>query len=213
MNRRTGALAFAATTLVAHGALAAEDTDSARGPLGAAHPEIAATVMASPSLPQFQYGAPGPIGGGWGLRTGASLFGFYGGLNFVDFPGESVCLDSFSGGCSSNHATSFGADLGYGHTFFRWLLVRGVLGAGDYFSTSNGHTGTCTASGCTTTSFHNASHNLYLQPALLIAAKLGPVLVGTDASWLWMPVATRPGASASSSFAALYLGGQLGATF
>jgi hypothetical protein len=213
MNARKGALAFTTAMLLAGNVLAAEGNDASRGPFGALHPEVAATVMASPSLPQFQYGAPGPIGGAWGLRAGASFQGFYGGLTVVDFPGESVCLDSYPSECSSSHATSFGADLGYGDIFFRWLLVRGVLGTGDYFSTRDGQTGTCTADGCTTTSFHRASHNLYFQPGVLVGAMMGPILVAGDASWLYMPIATRPGATASSSFAALYLGGQLGVRF
>lgn len=215
MDPRKGAVAFSLATFAASHALAAENDDASRRPFGAVHPEVAATVMASPSLPAFQYGAPGPVSGGWGLRAGASVGAFYGGLSFVDFPGEMTCLASFPGGCGSSHGTSWGAEVGYGATFVRWLLIRAMLGAGDYVTTNDGWTAICAAdgSGCTKTTFHDSSQNLYLRPGMLVAAMLGPVLIGADVSYLYMPAATRPGSMASSSFGELVLGGQLGARF
>jgi hypothetical protein len=212
MKAQAAALACAFATLAAPSAHALEGDGATRGPFGAVHPEAAATVMASPSLPAFQYNAPGPVSGAWGLRGGASYLGFYGGLSFAEFPGESVCLDSLPGGCSSDNAMSFGAELGYGRTLFQWLLVRGTLNVGDYLSTEDLTSGTCGPGlvACSTSTSHRSSHNLYLEPGVLLGASLGPLLVGVDASWLYVPIATRPGASVSGAFSALMLGSQLG---
>jgi len=213
MTLGAGAGAFVSAMLVSSRAFALEDDGSSRGPLGAVHPEAAFTVMAGPALPQYQGYGPGPMGGGPGVRAGASLYGFYGGLSYVDFLGESDCLDSLPGGCGSNSGMSLGAEVGYGRTFFERLIARGLVGVGDYVATSDGWYQTCADgfSSCTTTTSHHTSHNVYLQPGILVAVTLGPVLVGADASFLYVPRGTPPGGSTSSPFAALMLGVQLGA--
>ena len=117
------------------------------------------------------------------------------------------------GGCGSNNGMSLGAEVGYGRTFFERVIARGLVGVGDYIATSDSWYQTCTAafSSCTTTTSHHTSHNIYLQPGILVAITLGPVLVGADASFLYVPSGAPPGGSTSSPFAALMLGVQLGA--
>jgi hypothetical protein len=214
MDLGAGAVAFVMAMLLSSSAFALEDDGSPRGPLGAVHPEAAFTVMAGPALPQYQGYGPGPMGGGPGVRAGASLDGFYVGLAYVDFlsQGGSVDVGDISDS-GSTHGVSVGADVGYGRTFFERLIVRGLVNVSDYVAMSDGQTATCTAtfSSCTTTDWHHVSHNMYLQPAILVEVTLGPVLVGADTSFLYMPRGTVPGTSISSPFAALMLGVQLGA--
>jgi hypothetical protein len=154
-------------------------------------------------------GGPGAFplaGGGAGARGGLSYRGIYAGLTYMDYFTNSACLDS--GGpesCGSTHGQSFGLEGGYGHTFFGVLTLRGQMGVGDYLTTS---TGTFISGDGTSTTTHSSSNALYLQPGALLEAALGPVLVGADASLLYMP---RPPLSYDGgAFAAFIFGVQLG---
>jgi hypothetical protein len=60
-----------------------------------------------------------------------------------------------------------------------------------------------------TTTSHTSRGDLYLAPAVFVGVMLGPVLVGADATLVYMPTAGAPD-SFSATFAALSLGGQLG---
>jgi hypothetical protein len=97
--------------------------------------------------------------------------------------------------------------VGYGRTYFQLLTIRGLLGVGDYAGSAEL---TCTSAPCTGTTSHPSSHNLYLEPGVLFAITLGPVLIGADSGILYLPSSTRPGSTASSAFAALMFGLQLG---
>jgi hypothetical protein len=61
----------------------------------------------------------------------------------------------------------------------------------------------------TSTTSHASRGDLYLAPAVLVGVTLGPVLVGADATLVYMPTAGAPDSS-SAAFASLSLGGQLG---
>jgi hypothetical protein len=107
-------------------------------------------------------------------------------------------------------------ELGYGHTFFQRLTVRGLLGIGDYAVTAQGSSGACTGtppcSMITTTYWHASRDNFYLAPGALLEVALGPVLIGVDANLIYIPSAE--GAYAGSrtvTFASFMGGAQLGA--
>jgi hypothetical protein len=190
---------------------ASEGDGSSPGPLGAIHVEAAARVMGGPEIAPLQFSAAGPLSGGAGARAGASYQGFYGGLSSTYFPGGGrSCLGSSLGSCSSDHGVSLGAEVGYGSTYFRLLTIRGQLGVGDYVGSTDLTEFTCTSAPCTGVTSHPSSHNLYLEPGVLFAITLGPVLIGADSGVLYLPSYTRPGSTASSTFAALMFGFQLG---
>jgi hypothetical protein len=191
------------TTLVAR---AMEDDGTPPGPFGIIHLEAAARFSAAVESPITSPG--NRVGGGFGGRAGASYLGFYGGLSFLDLLSEGECLDSFPSACSTTQRLSYGIEGGYGRTLNRILLIRGVLGVGDYVEIVDGTSTSCTgAFPCgmpIVTTSHNTSHNLYLQPGLLVAVALGPVLIGIDANVFYMP------AWSPAAYAAFMAGGQLG---
>jgi hypothetical protein len=190
---------------------AAEGDGSSPGPLGAVHVEAAARVMGGPEIAPQQFSAAGPLSGGVGARAGASYRGFYGGLSSTYFPGNgSSCVVSLPASCRSDHGVSLGTEVGYGRTYFQLLTIRGLLGVGDYAGSADLTEFTCTSAPCTGATSHPSSHNLYLEPGVLLAITLGPVLIGADSGVLYLPSYTRSGSTASSSFAALMFGLQLG---
>ena len=211
---RRVALALAgAVWLTTSGVQAAEVDGTEPATFGSLHPEVAGRFMANAFTLTPADRAPPLVGGGPGVRAGVSVLGIYAGLSFIDFLSESSCVDSFPGSCESTHAASYGLELGYGHTFFGRLLVRGLLGIGDRIVTSDGTSETCSGTApCTmpvTTTSHASRGDLYLAPAVLVGVMLGPVLVGADATLVYMPTAGAPD-SFSAAFASLSLGGQLG---
>ena len=188
---------------------AAEEDGSAPGWLGAYHPELAARMT-------FALGSEVPgsfplTGGGFGVRGGLSYRGFYAGLTYMDYLTNSECLDTGSNTpCFSTHGLSFGAEAGYGHTFFRVLTLRGIVGAGDYANLNTASDYVCNditnqASTCMTTSSNSAKHSFYVQPEGLVEVSLGPVILGVDASVFAMP------GSPTGPFAAFMMGIQAGA--
>ncbi len=209
-------LAFALTgglALIASGAQASEGDGSKPGLLGAIHPEIAGRFMVNVMTLTPAEQKPPLSGGGPGVRAGVSFFGFYGGLSYVDFLSEGSCLDSYPGSCGSTHAASYGVELGYEHTFFGRLVLRGLLGVGDRVETASGTTGQCSGappcSMVTTTSWHGSRGDFYLAPSVLAAVTLGPVLIAADATLVYMPSAGAPNAP-SAPFASISPGAQLG---
>jgi hypothetical protein len=196
------------------------DSDgSARGLLNAVHPEAAGRFMVGTALtaPDTTPG-PGIAAGGAGVRAGVSYLGFYAGLSFVDFFSESSGLGSYPGSYRSDAGASYGLEVGYGHTFFRRLTLRGLLGAGDYAVTAEGAYGTCSgAPSCamiTTTYWHASRDNFYLAPGALLEVALGPVLIGVDANLIYIPSAEGAYAGAANvhpvTFASITGGAQLG---
>src|SRR5580700_2415153 len=170
---RRVALALAgAVLLAASGVQAAEVDGSEPATFGSFHPEVAGRFMANAFTLTPADRAPPLVGGGPGVRAGVSGLGVYAGLSFIDFMSESSCLDSFPGSCGSAHAASYGLELGYGHTFFGRLLVRGLLGIGDRIETSDGTSEACSGTApCSmpvSTTSHASRGDLYLAPAVLV---------------------------------------------
>jgi hypothetical protein len=208
------ALALAAAVLsTTSGVQAAEVDGSEPATFGSFHPEVAGRFMANAFTLTPADRAPPLVGGGPGVRAGVSALGVYAGLSFIDLLSESSCVDYFPGSCGSAHAASYGLELGYGRTFFGRLLVRGLLGIGDRILTSDGTSETCSGTvPCSipvTTTSHASRGDLYLAPAVFVGVTWGPVLVGADATLVYMPTAGSPD-SLSAAFASLSLGGQLG---
>jgi hypothetical protein len=209
----TVALALAgAVSSTASRAPAADVDGSEAGLFGSAHPEAAGRFMVNVMTMTPVEQRPPLVGGGPGVRAGVSLQGLYAGLSFVDFLSEGGCFDSYPGSCSSSHAASYGLEVGYGRTFFGRLMVRGLLGVGDRIVTSDGTSGMCSNSQCSTVltkTWHASRGDLYLAPAVLVALALGPVLVGADATVVYMPTTGAPNGT-TAPFVSLMPGAQLG---
>ena len=178
------------------------EDDSPPGPLGAIHPELAGRMMIGAALNPNDDPGDGIGSGGFGVRGGLSYRGFYGGLSYVSFFGGTAkgfaAGPGFSG---SDSGASYGVELGYGHTFFRGLTLRGLLGAGEYLVTEDGWVTTCPSSDCTqvtTTPVHGLRDYFYFAPGVLAQVALGPVTVGLDATLFYLPSAGPPGAFADS---------------
>jgi hypothetical protein len=203
-----------AIALTASGAYASESDGSEPALFGLVHPEMAGRFLVNTTTLTPTERTPPLVGGGPGVRAGISVLGIYAGLSFIDFLSESSCLASFPGGCGSTHAASYGLELGYGHTFFGRLMVRGLLGLGDRIVTSDGTSTACSGvPACqmvVTKSSHASRGDLYLAPAVLVAVTLGPVFVGVDATLVYMPTTGAPNNAPSAPFAALLPGAQLG---
>lgn len=213
-RRRSVAVLLSLAAWLASAFAHAEEADgTARGLLGVVHPEVAGRFMAGAAGFTPQETRPPLTGGGAGVRAGVSVLGAYAGVSYLNFLSESECLDSYPGSCSAVHAASYAVEVGYGHTFFHHLTVRGVLGVGDRFASSDGTMGTCSGSvGCTTiavTAWHASRDDIVLTPSLLVTASFGPAFIGADATVFYMPSAGAPGGP-SAPFASLALGGQLG---
>lgn len=212
MRRVAVALALAlagAVSLTASGVQAAEVDGSEPADFGSLHPEVAGRFMANAFTLTPADRAPPLVGGGPGVRAGVSFLGVYAGLSFIDFMSESSGSES---GYESTHAASYGLELGYGHTFFGRLLVRGLLGIGDRIVTSDVSETCWGMAACSmpaSMTSHASRGDLYLAPAVLVGVTMGPVLVGADATLVYMPTAGAPD-SFSAAFASLSLGGQLG---
>ena len=190
----------------------AVDVDgSSAGWLGAFHPEAAARMTYGPFS---RMASAFPLAsGGIGVRVGLSYLGVYGGLSYMDYFSEGSCLDSTGLSCGSSHGRSFGLEGGYSRTFFRMVMVRVQFGIGDYLMTSESTSmAACADIACSTPltmSSQSSTNSIYLQPEILLALTLGPVLVGPDASLFYMPTpAVWDGTG--RSFAAFMMGLQLG---
>ncbi|HEY3817197.1 MAG TPA: hypothetical protein VGL81_08505 [Polyangiaceae bacterium] len=134
-----------------------------------------------------------PLGVGLGGRAGVALFGFYGGVNVIDYLGGSQTVGTVK---DSAHALLYGVDLGY-NLKVSILTIRPLLGLGNFeLSTSPGGA--------------NPSY-FYLQPGLTALVSLGLVFVGADANLLVLPsVSTPTGNQVETAFT---LHGQIGLRF
>jgi hypothetical protein len=194
-------------------ARASEADGSSPGLFPPIHLEAAGRVAVSGSQLSFpRYGWPGPgQGGGVGARAGASYLGIYGGLTYMDYFSEGSCTDSNRSACGTSHGFSYGVEGGYGRMFAQRLIVRAQLGIGDHVNNLEGTTFTCQGNGapCSTITSHSSIHFLYLEPALVIAMSLGPVLAGIDGSVFFMPQVDDP-AIGSTTVTQFRVGAQLG---
>ena len=144
-------------------------------------------------------GAPDALGFGFGARAGVSLFGFYGGLSFMDYLGASVSSygpgpEGAEPGKYSLRSVLYGVEAGY-NIGVPFVTLRPQLGVGNY---------TLTASSTGLPSFSKS--NLYLEPGVTGLLSFGLWLVGADANVLLLP-------GLSGSQAAFTGHGQVGIKF
>jgi hypothetical protein len=134
-----------------------------------------------------------PLGVGIGGRAGVGFFGFYGGVNVIDYLGGS---ETIVGTKESVHALMYGLDVGY-NIKVAILTIRPLLGLGNFeISTSPGS---------------SSPSYFYLQPGVTALISLGLVFVGADANLLVLPsVSTPTGNQAQTAFTAH---GQIGLRF
>ena len=207
-----GVLCAAVVSSVAKGALALEPDGGFPGLLGPIHVEAAGRVVVSGTeLESPLYGAPGPLaGGGVGGRAGAIFRGAYGGLTYMDYLTEAACDESYPGGCGSSHGFSYGVEGGYGLSFERLLLLRAVVGVGDYVNTTDSTTTICQSDHtCASSTSHTAAHSIYIEPQALLALTWSYFFLGLDASVFYLPHIAQP--ASASTFTSFRFGFQLGA--
>jgi hypothetical protein len=209
--RTVGVTCAAALWLLTSSAQASDADGYSSEILAPVHLEVAGRVVVSGTqLASPTYGAPGPLtGGGAGGRAGALYRGLYGGLTYMDYFSQGSCVDSSLGGCGSSHGFSYGIEGGYGHTFAKLLVLRAVLGVGDYATTFEDTTTVCQAPlTCNSTTSRGSTHSVYLEPQAMVALSVGYVLVGLDAGVFYLPHIDQP--VQSSTFASYRVGFQLG---
>jgi hypothetical protein len=148
-------------------------------------------------------------GGGYGLgvggRAGVSFAGFYAGMSVVDYPARPVVLDS-------SPIYTVGGEVGYGIKIASFT-IRPLLGVGYWNESQSpcqffGPASVPTPS-CTTTA-------LYLEPGLVLAVSVWPILVGFSASALvlaYVHDCTELCPDVQSGATAFLIGGQAGARF
>jgi hypothetical protein len=151
-------------------------------------------------------GPLGPLGVGIGGRGGVSFFGFYAGVDVVDYLGAT----STCGGCSQPPPPAgqtypqaqqwrggllYGFDAGYNFKV-SLVTIRPQLGFGNFrFSTSAGNP---------PPSQHDNANYFYLQPGVVGLVSFGMFFIGADVSALILPNGPN------SAFTA---DGQVGVTF
>jgi hypothetical protein len=126
---------------------------------------------------------------GLGGRAGVSFFGLYGGLNIVDYLGQ-----------SSVHTLTYGGEVGYSFKIF-FITIRPIVGFGDA-SVSIPQTAAVCAPGATCAA---SSNSFYLQPGGLLQFGFGHLIFGVDAGAL-IP-------TASGSQASFTMNGEIGVRF
>jgi hypothetical protein len=208
--RTVGVACAAALGLVTSSARASDGDADSSGILAPVHLEVAGrAVVSGTQLASPTYGAPGPLtGGGAGGRAGALYRGLYGGLTYMDYFSQGSCVDGSLGGCGSSHGFSYGIEGGYGRTFAKLLVLRAVLGVGDYATTFEDTTTVCQTLSCYSTTSRGSTHSMYLEPQAMVALTAGYVLVGLDAGVFYLPHIDQP--VQSSTFASYRVGFQLG---
>jgi hypothetical protein len=119
---------------------------------------------------------PNPLGFGLGARAGASFFGFYGGLSFMDYLGTSQVNQGVK---ESLKSVLYGGEVGY-NIGVSLLTLRPQLGIGNFTRSQSWSGGTMLPPGSTSTS------SLYLEPGLTGLVSLGMWIVGADANVLFL---------------------------
>jgi hypothetical protein len=135
----------------------------ASGPVGF---EVGAKVGYGTGFPEA---AVNPLGIGLGGRVGITVFGFYVGLDAVDY------LGSGDGNGGQYHALQSGGELGYGFKA-RSVTIRPQIGVGDIYLFGS-------AAGLTSPAFPT-SICLYVEPGAALLISLGVVYIGIDAGAL-----------------------------
>jgi len=120
-------------------------------------------------------GPPGPqlnaLGFGLGARAGASFYGFYGGLSFMDY------LGSHGNGGDSMKTLLYGVEAGYSFGVPLFTL-RPQLGVGNYTVTQS--------ESFVSPAESFSSSSLYLEPGLTALASFGVWMVGADVNVLYL---------------------------
>ncbi len=144
-----------------------------------------------------------PLGFGFGMRAGASFHGFYAGLSFMYYVGESAQV---VGLYSKARSVLYGVEGGYGIGLGPFTL-RPQLGVGNY---------TLTQSGIDPQYLQNVGpstvHYLYLEPGVTGLVTFGGWMFGADANVLFLPGwnGSKPGSNSEPAFTAH---GQVGIKF
>jgi hypothetical protein len=141
-------------------------------------------------------GAPNPLGLGLGARGGVSIFGLYGGLNFVYYLGGSQ--DNLS-----IHAIQFGGEVGYGIKI-SVVTIRPQLGFGDLGfggSAVNAATGAL------------SSGSFYLEPGGVVELGFGHLIFGVDAGCLLLTNQDTVGIGNAAVGKSFTIHGQVGVRF
>lgn len=144
-----------------------------------------------------------PLGFGLGARAGASLHGFYGGLSFMYYLGESAAV---VGLYSRAKSVLYGVEVGY-NIGLSYFTLRPQLGAGNYTLLQSGIDPQYAQDvGPGTTNY------FYLEPGVTGLLSFGLWIVGADANVLFLPGwnGSRPGSGSEPAFTAH---GQLGFKF
>ena len=152
-------------------------------------------------------GGPNPLSFGIGARAGASLFGWYAGVSFVDYLGRSQtdCGGPAPGGCYTitGHSLAYGGELGYGYRLGR-VTLRPQVGVGDLEIHQTLSPGGRNVS--------PGTNYLYLEPGVVLLVAFGFVYVGVDANLMLLPFgpSNTPGTAVDPVFTAH---GQVGVRF
>jgi hypothetical protein len=158
--------------------------------LGPVDVEVTAKIgwAASPS------GNPDPLGVEWGGRVGANVFNFYGGLSVLHSyggTGSVACVGPVFNVCSQTavaiavDSTRYGVEAGYDIHPIAHVTLRPQLGVGNvsFYERSSVE---IVVNG-SLVSLDGSANDLYLEPGLTAMVFLGPLLLGADASLLWLP--------------------------
>jgi hypothetical protein len=140
----------------------------------------------------FGVGGPNALDFGGGLRAGASLSGFYGGLSLVYYGGASQDVLTAQNGLypysAHEEVTSllYGIEVGY-NLHVPWVTIRPQLGVGSLVLRESGFV---EQNGLPSTTSSRSTSNLYLEPGVTGLRSFGPLLVGADANVLVLPGTT-----------------------
>jgi hypothetical protein len=160
------------------GALSVTRNASALGPVDV---DVAAKVGGGTSPIA---GLPNPLGFGVGARAGASLAGFYAGISFMYYVGESEGVSTDGGGPGPTPEKYFlksilyGIEVGY-DLALALITLRPQLGVGSFTlipSDSNDIFGQ-----------PNSTVYVYLEPGVTGLLSFGQWIVGADANALFLP--------------------------
>jgi hypothetical protein len=137
----------------------------------------------------FGVGGPNALDFGAGIRLGASLKGFYGGLAAMYYGGSSQDVLTAENGLfpySSHEAVTsvlYGIEAGY-DVRVAVVTLRPQLGVGNCTLSESGF---LEQNGLPSVSSSKITSSVYLEPGVTGLLSFGPVIVGADANVLFLP--------------------------
>jgi hypothetical protein len=136
----------------------------------------------------FGLGAPNALDFGAGVRAGASLKGFYGGLAAMYYAGSSDDVLATNGllpYASHESLTSvlYGIEAGY-DVRVAFVTLRPQLGVGNCTLSESGF---LEQNGLPSVSSSKSTSSVYLEPGVTGLLSFGPLIVGADANVLFLP--------------------------